>query len=216
MIFPGSIFVEFAASVSAMKIPKSLTIRSGSEVPASSVEGLMEWTGRVKLGGPNVTLYGDIHQVAAQIRQANPDFDFTPSRRANDTKSDDVSPDGRQFYCNVGMDGPAQDWAIYDGIDYLNGNHGTCTVGPGLPGAAGFGEYGSSAPNIGRCDSDRHSNGLCNDNSHPISFSCDILAGYAQTVADECENVKAGIIWGQAFTTDNSWNVIAAHEKAGC
>ncbi|KAI0018972.1 hypothetical protein F4780DRAFT_793781 [Xylariomycetidae sp. FL0641] len=196
------LWLVLAFTANTVVFAKGGVIRSGNDLPADFAEFTMEFTGPVFADGPDVTFTGTAEQIFAHILAVNPSYETDFPGELPDTNATQLesmmAQDQDHVICNVGGDGPAQDWAILHGISYIGKLKGNCGASPG--------------PNVCGRISCSYDSGIwwCNDKPESVQYPCDKFASWAQVIASSCEDKWDGFIWGQAFSSNDSFNVICA------
>ncbi|KAI0153103.1 hypothetical protein GGR57DRAFT_156232 [Xylariaceae sp. FL1272] len=162
------------------------------------------WTVPIVEGGADHTFNGTVQEVFAQINHARAQQGLDPldDPTVNSTERVDIKRSYDKTLCNVGLTASADEWRIYQGIEYLQGVKGRC---------------GMTGPRVcGRisCSWDA-AIFWCNDNNGYSEYDCSKFADYAQKVNDNCWFLpKQGQrqAWGQAFDTEK-FNVMCGYDK---
>ncbi|KAH7407948.1 hypothetical protein BKA64DRAFT_706348 [Cadophora sp. MPI-SDFR-AT-0126] len=148
---------------------------------------------------------GTIEQIFAKLAVEHPNVNFTELALATPnvktiekrTKSDlnCIPVSGQNWY-------PAKDWAIINGIDYLQKVNALCWVG---------------AHKCSRVSCSYNSGiHLCNNNGYERGFSCTWIASFAEDIRENCryrpDPHGIDLVGGQAWDTEN-YNVCVYQEK---
>ncbi|KAI1772961.1 hypothetical protein F4818DRAFT_443846 [Hypoxylon cercidicola] len=168
-------------------------------MPDGYTLGNVTWTGNITANGPEISFTGHSFQdIEAQIRQANPNFDW-PDHNVADLSLPNKAVD--RLSCDLPQFWYADKFHVDDGIEYLRGKTGRCHIDAG--------------PQFCSRISCSYDSAIfwCNDRDSRLSIDCNLWAQYAQDVRDACttddpsEHVK-----GQEFSTYD-WNIIIGYSK---
>ncbi|KAI1763251.1 hypothetical protein GGR53DRAFT_531702 [Hypoxylon sp. FL1150] len=197
---PSSLFASLssvaAAAAAATVAPEAHVF---SELPSGYTLGNVTWMGNVTADGPEVSLTGaSFHDIEAQIRQANPGFEW-PADETPEWST--INKDIDHLSCNLPQFWWAVKFRIQEGIDYLNGKTGRCYI-PAGP------QYCT------RISCSYHSAIFwCNDNDHAVWIDCNLWSSYAQAIIDKCTvDDPSQDVKGQQFSTEN-WNIIVGYSE---
>ncbi|KAK0106889.1 hypothetical protein ONS95_003608 [Cadophora gregata] len=175
-----------------------------ASLPEGYTEGDLRMTGTF---ADNIAINhtGTIEQIFAQLAIEHPNINFTelalatPNMKTIEkrTKSDlnCIPVSGQNWY-------PAKDWAIINGIDYLQKVTASCGVG---------------AHKCSRVSCSYNSGiRLCNNNDYERSFSCTWIASFAEDIRENCryrpDPHGIDLVGGQAWDTEN-YNVCVFQER---
>ncbi|KAI1407984.1 hypothetical protein F5Y13DRAFT_194831 [Hypoxylon sp. FL1857] len=199
----SNIFVTILSGVASMAqaFPQGPIGEKG--LPPSYSESNLTWTGTVTKNGPKMSFNGSsFEDIEAQIHRMNPDFSWddqdvigTPVHSTSEKAHLTCDPNNIWW---------AQVFRINQGIEYLKGKTGTCSMGPG--------------PRVCTRISCSYKSAIwwCNDNDYSIEEDCSIWANYAQDIVDQCQTHDATArVRGQEFSTDN-WNIMVGFDNDHC
>ncbi|KAI6083181.1 hypothetical protein F4821DRAFT_281077 [Hypoxylon rubiginosum] len=197
---PSSLFaiLSSVAAAAAAALAPEVSLFNG--LPSGYTLGNITWMGNVTANGPEVSFTGaSFHDIEAQIRQANPSFEW-PTHDTADLP-DFLNKDIEHLSCNLPQFWWAVKFRIEEGIDYLNGKTGRCYI-PAGP------QYCS------RISCSYHSAIFwCNDNDHAVWIDCSLWSQYAQAIIDKCTvDDPSQDTKGQQFSTEN-WNIIVGYSE---
>ncbi|KAI8630389.1 hypothetical protein F5Y19DRAFT_483731 [Xylariaceae sp. FL1651] len=201
MKFLAATFVSLAVGAAIDGLPASHSIRSS--LPEGYTVAPITWTMPIVPGGEDYAFQGTAQEVFLQVNAAraklglppNPDLTMSADNQVSSrTGNAQAARHWQNTICNVpGMNGDATVPPIKDGIKYLRGLDGNCTIGPGRG-------------NCGQISCSWHSAIYwCNDNDYEYSHKCSELADYGESIVDNCGVMTQWVyrVQGQAFDTEN-------------
>ncbi|KAI0838558.1 hypothetical protein F5Y06DRAFT_287264 [Hypoxylon sp. FL0890] len=199
----SSIFVTALSGVATMAqiLPQASSRHQG--LPSGYSVSNLTWTGSVTKNGPDMSFNGSSFQdIEAQILKVNPNFSWDDENTANVTILTTSVKD--HLTCDPNNIWWAQVFRIQQGIDYLKGKKGACSMGPG--------------PRVCTRISCSYKSAIwwCNDNDHSIKEDCSLWSDYAQDIVNSCQTHDASSrVRGQEFSTNN-WNVMVGFDDDHC
>ncbi|KAI1139440.1 hypothetical protein F5Y05DRAFT_412540 [Hypoxylon sp. FL0543] len=163
----------------------------------------LTWTGTITKDGPDMSFNGSSFQdIEAQILKVDQDFTWDSE---NITSPNTLMTSVKHHLsCDPNNIWWAQVFRIQQGVDYLKGIKGTCSMGPG--------------PRVCTRISCSYKSAIwwCNDNDYSIREDCSVWSDYAQDILNSCQTHDASSrVRGQEFSTDN-WNIMIGFDDDHC
>ncbi|OTA52106.1 hypothetical protein K449DRAFT_427368 [Hypoxylon sp. EC38] len=200
----SSILITILTGVAIMFRAFSLPLEGQHGLPSGYSRSNLTWTGNITNNGPEMSFNGSSFQdIEVQILQANPEFSWNDHQDTNDSIT--LSTRAKHHLsCDPNNIWWAQAFRIQEGIDYLRGKTGTCSMVAG--------------PRVCTRISCSYKSAIwwCNDNDYPIQEDCSVWSDYAQDILDNCQtNDASSRVRGQEFST-NDWNIMVGFDDDHC